>query len=143
MKNLILKSLFIGILLTTSLTTAQSCPIPEPLDQSMVVGKWKGNLTFQGELRALELNLSEENKELKAQLAIPSVSNKTIDTEIEICQSEELHIKFKVENRQYELIGKPKKSAMSGRLISKNSDQFLGNSSVAEVNEIFSLKKSK
>ena len=49
-----------------------------------------------GELKSLQLNLSKKDNQLGAQLLIPFISNKNIDAETEICQSEELHIKFKI-----------------------------------------------
>ena len=71
------------------------------------------------------------------------ISNKKIDAETKICQSEELHIKFKVDNMEYELRGKPKNNSMSGSLSSKNATLFSNGSSDDIINEIYSLKKVK
>jgi hypothetical protein len=135
MKNLFLKTSLIISFLTVSIGNAQSCPIPEPIDNAAIIGDWKGNFTQNGELKSFALNFCEDNDKLKAELTIPSISNKEIETEVRICESEELHIKFKVNNVEFELRGIPKNNVMSGRLVSSNSLNTNGN-------EIFSLKKS-
>ena len=142
MKNLFFKISVCLILLVTSISYSQSCPIPEPLDRALAVGKWKGNFTLDGEMKSLELNLSEKKGELTSELTIPFISKKSMDSETEICQSEELHIEFKVNDKNYELVGRIKNKSMSGRISSKRSSSlFSKNPSEEIVQEIFSLKK--
>ena len=140
MKKLFLNALAIGTFLLSTIGFSQSCPIPEPLDKAMVIGTWKGSFTLDGEIKSLQLNLSEKNNELNTQLVIPFISKKNIETETEICQSEELHIKFNVNDKNYELVGRIKNKKMSGKLSSKGTSLF---SSEDKVQEIFSLKKIK
>ena len=140
MKNLLLKTLVLTALLITSMGFSQSCPIPETLDKTMAIGIWKGNFTLDGQIKSLQLNLSEKNNELKVQLLIPFISKQSMATETEICQSEELHIKFQVDKKNYELVGRIKNKTMSGKLSSKSTSLF---SSEDVIQEIFSLKKIK
>ena len=139
MKKISLNAFLIGALLLSTIGFSQSCPIPEPLDKEMAIGSWTGNFTLDGEIKSLRLNLSAKNNELNALLTIPFISKKNIKTETEICQFEELHIKFKVDNKNYELVGRIKNTKMTGRLSLKNDSLF---SSEDNIQEIFSLKKS-
>lgn len=143
MKNLFLKAVLIFAFLTSTVSSAQSCPVPEELDKAQALGTWKGSFTSNGEFKSFTLNLSSKKDDIVAQLTIPSINNKKIDTKTKICRSQELHVRFEIDNKEYELTGKPKNNSMSGKLVSVNSSTFPNNSNEEIVNEVFSLKKVK
>ncbi|MDX1630103.1 MAG: hypothetical protein R3345_15445, partial [Fulvivirga sp.] len=86
---------------------AQSCPVPEPLDKSEALGTWDGAYSSEGKFLAFTLKISQEKGELKASLDIPEVGAKHVHYSINICDSEELHIKNVTINSTIEFIGRP------------------------------------
>jgi len=139
MKHLFLVTTVLLALTMTTKGFSQSCPIPDPLDKAMAMGTWQGNFTLDGEIKSLQLDLSEKNNALQTQLLIPFISKVFIQTDTEICQSEELHVKFQVDNKDFELVGRINNNTMSGKISSRNSSPFTADNS---IQEIFSLKKS-
>ncbi len=131
------KLLGISALCLTALAAySQSCPKPEPLDKSAVLGTWKGAYSLSGEFVNFTLKISEDEGVLNAKLDIPKSKVKNVAYEANICKGQELHLKNKSIGSSIEFIGRPKSNgSMSGKVL------FVENGgSVTE--EVFTAKRT-
>ncbi|MDY8135188.1 hypothetical protein [Aquimarina sp. 2201CG5-10] len=129
------KILIVLILMaTTQCFSQQHCPSPKPLDLKEATGEWKGNFTYDGDLKKVTIQISEQKGTLISKVSIPDMSKANLSAFTKICSGEELHIEVVVNDKKFDFRGKPKKGKMSGRLISKD----IMNETLREV---FTLKR--
>ena len=116
---------------------AQSCPAPTPMDQKTLIGEWKGQYTYNGEIHPITIKISEKAGTLHASTSLSSLKVKTNNFETWLCESNELHMRLDMpDNRIVKLIGSPSDGKISGRLVYHPDTNDTGE------REVFTVKKN-
>lgn len=131
MKNLILVVSVLNMMLVTALQ-AQSCPIPEPLDKSEVIGTWKGSYLENGYMKPITFRITKKGETLKTEIAFEPSEFSLAETVL--CPREDLHLKITKNGKSLEFIGRPSKGKLAGRVVYVDEQN-------KRVSDLYSLTK--